>query len=85
MGIVNTKGNESVLPWYKGEGREKEKVSVHRVISFDILSRNGYNYIFGLMVKFGLTVFYLFGLPVKNLAFQFSIYSAFLSKIWPSG
>ena len=44
MGIVNTKGNESVLPWYKGEGREKEKVSVHRVISFDILSRNGYNY-----------------------------------------
>ena len=32
MRIVNTKGNESVLPWYKGEGREKEKVSVHRVI-----------------------------------------------------
>ena len=32
MGIVNTKGNESVLLWYKGEGREWEKVSVHRVI-----------------------------------------------------
>ena len=32
MGIVNMKGNESVLPWYKGEGREREKVSVHRVI-----------------------------------------------------
>ena len=54
-------------------------------ISFDKLSRNYYNYIYGLMVKFGLPVFYLFGLPVKNLAFQFSIYSAFLSKIWPSG
>ena len=36
-------------------------------ISFDILSRNYYNYIFGLVVKFGL--------PVKNSAFRFSIFS----------
>ena len=34
------------------------------------------------MVKFGLTVFYLFGLPVNFSAFQFSIFSAF--QIWPS-
>ena len=27
-----TKSNESVLPWYKGEGRERGKVGVHRVI-----------------------------------------------------
>ena len=25
MGIVNTKSNESELPWYKGEGRERKK------------------------------------------------------------
>ena len=34
------------------------------------------------MVKFGLPVFYLFGLLVKNSAFWFSFYSAF--RIWPS-
>ena len=41
------------------------------------MSRNYYNYIIGLMVKFGLPVLELFGLPVKNSAFQFSNFSAF--------
>ena len=35
------------------------------------------------MVKFGLTVFYLFGLPANFLAFQFSYYLVF--RIRPYG
>ena len=35
------------------------------------------------MVKFGLTVFYLFGLTVNFSAFRFSYYSAF--RIRPNG
>ena len=41
-----------------------------------ILSGKYYTLLFGLMVKFGLLVFYLFGLSVNFSAFQFSIYSA---------
>ena len=49
----------------------------------NILSGNWTTYISGLMVKFGLPVFYHFGLMVKNSAFQFSYDSAF--RIRPNG
>ena len=49
----------------------------------NILSGNWTTYISGLMVKFGLPVFYHFGLMVKNSAFQFSYDPAF--RIRPNG
>ena len=49
-------------------------------ISCDILSRYYIGSLFGLVVKFGPLVFYLFGPSVKNLVIQFSIYSVL--RIW---
>ena len=39
--------------------------------------------LFGLIVKFGLSVFYFFGRSVKNLVLQFSISS--VPWIWSTG
>ena len=73
----------NIYPVYHDMLIEKVKKILGRILYFDISGRNYSTSIFGCMVKFGQSVFYLLGRLVKYSAVPFSIYSA----VWirPSG